>query len=151
MKRVAWIVVALASVTVATYASIFVVAEVITEIVVLRTYDSDGSPHETRLTVIDRAGEPWVRGRSYRGWFRRVVANPKAELYRAGQWSSVRATISRERQDAAAFDQVMLESYGFPYRYVDLIARVSSTEIPVRLASVPPEQRSNKAMKTDVE
>ena len=144
MKRVAWIAVAVVSLSVAAYASIFVVAEVFTEIVVLRTYDSDGSPHETRLTVIDRAGEPWVRGRPYRGWFRRVAANSKAELYRAGRWSPVRATISRKREDSAAFDRVMLESHGLAYRYVDLIARLSSTEIPVRLASDRPEQGTDK-------
>ncbi len=133
MKRVAWIIVALASLAAATYASIFPNAEIFTEVVVLRTYDSDGSPHETRLTVIDRAGTPWVRGRPYRGWFRRIAAKPSAELYRDGVWRPVRASISREPADAAAFDQVMLETYGLGYRYVDLIARMSSTEVPMRL------------------
>ncbi len=138
MKRVGWIIVALASLAAVIYASIFPVAEIFTEVVVLRTYDPDGSPHETRLTVIDRAGTPWVRGRPYRGWFRRIAANPRAELYRRGVWRPVRASISREPADAAAFDQVMLETYGPAYRYVDLIARISSTEVPVRLVPQTP-------------
>ncbi len=129
---------ALASLAAAIYASIFPIAEIFTEVVVLRTYDSDGSPHETRLTVIDRAGTAWVRGRPYRGWFRRIAANPRAELFRGGVWRPVRASISREPADAAAFDQVMLETYGLPYRYVDFIARISSTEVPVRLVPQTP-------------
>ncbi len=138
MKRVAWIIVALASLAAANYASIIPIAEIFTEVVVLRTYDSDGSPHETRLTVIDRAGTPWVRGRPYRGWFRRIAAAPRAELYRGGVWRPVRASISSEPADAASFDQVMLETYGLAYRYVDLIARMSSTEVPVRLVPQTP-------------
>ena len=139
MKRVAWIIVAVALLAAAIYASIFPIAEIFTEVVVLRTCDADGGPHNTRLTVIDRDGTAWVRGRPYRGWFRRVEANSYAELYRGGEWRPVRATISRDPEDAAAFDYLMLESYGLAYRYVDLIARISSTEVPVRLAPREPD------------
>ena len=138
MKRAAWILVALVSLAAAIYASIFPIAEIFTEVVILRTYDFEGSPHETRLTIIDRAGASWVRGRPYRGWFRRIEANPKAELYRNGGWRPVRGSVSRNPADAAAFDQVMLETYGLAYRYVDFIARISSSEIPVRLAPLSP-------------
>lgn len=129
---------ALVSLAAAIYASIFPIAEIFTEVVVLRTYDLQGSPHETRLTVIDRAGTPWVRGRPYRGWFRRIEGNPRAELYRDGRWHPVEGSVSREAADAAAFDQVMLETYGPAYRYVDFIARLSSNEIPVRLIPSSP-------------
>ena len=133
MKGAAWILLTLASLVAAIYASIFPLAEVFTEVVVLRTYDSDGSPHDTRLTVIDREGIPWVRGRPYRGWFRRVEGNLDADLYRREVWRPVRASISREPADAAAFDALMLAKYGLAYRYVDFVARISATEIPVRL------------------
>jgi hypothetical protein len=156
MKRAGWVTVALVSFAVVIYASIFPIAELFTEVVVLRTYDAEGSPHDTRLTVIlrtydaegsphdtrltviDRAGTPWVRGRPYRGWFRRVEANPIVALYRGGVWRPVRASVSRDAADAAAFDQVMLETYGLTYRYVDLISRISSNEIPVRLVPRTP-------------
>ena len=133
MKRIAWILVAFVSLAAAIYLSIFPVAEIFTEVVVLRTYDSEGSPQETRLTVVDRAGEPWVRGRPYRGWFRRIEANPRAELYRDGDWLAVQGSVSRDPADATAFDQAMLDTYGLGYRYVDFIARLSANEIPVRL------------------
>ena len=138
MKRIAWVFVVLGLLAVAAYASIFLIAEIFTEVVILRTYDAEGSPHETRVTVIDRAGSPWVRGRPYRGWFRRVEGNSKAELYRGGVWWSVEAMVSRDHADAIAFDQVMLETYGRAYLYVDLIARMSSNEIPVRLTQRSP-------------
>ena len=133
MKRVKWIVASLVLLGVAIYASIFPIAEIFTEVVVLRTYDAEGEPHGTRVTVIDRDGVAWVRGRSYRSWFRRLEANSCAELYRDEQWWPVVATVSIDPEDAAAFDQVMLESYGLAYQYVDLIARISATEVPVRL------------------
>ena len=134
MRRARWIVASLALVIAAVYASIFVMAEVFTEIVILRSWDARCRPHETRVTVIDRDGVAWIRGRPYRRWFRRVEANPCAELYRGGDWRPVRARISRSPEDATAFDRTMLESYGLLYRYIDLIARMSSTEVPVRLA-----------------
>ena len=139
MRRAKRIALSLALLSAAIYASIFPIAELFTEVVVLRTFDVDGGPHNTRLTIIDPDGTAWVRGRPYRGWFRRVEANSRAELYRSGEWRSVRAMISRDPEDAAVFDHLMLESYGLAYRYVDLIARISSTEVPVRLAPREPD------------
>ncbi len=115
------------------YASLFAFAELCTEVVVLRTFDDDGAPHEARVMVIDIADTPWVRGRPYRGWFRRVEANSDAELYRGGSWHPIRASISRESSDAARFEGVVVERYGLTYQFFDLIARMSSNEIPVRL------------------
>ena len=140
MKRAIQILVAVVTLAVIFYASLFAFAEVYTEIVVLRTYDSDGSPQETRVTVIDIANTPWVRGRPYRGWFRRVEANPIAELYRGDVWLPIRASVSRDPADAAEFERVMLERYGLMYRYLDFIARMSSNEIPVRLAPRAPQR-----------
>ena len=138
MKRTQRIVACIALLGVVIYGSIFVAAELFTEVVILRTHGADGRSHDTRLTVIDREGTAWVRGRPYRGWFRRVEANSCTELYRDGRWRPFRATISRDPADAAAFDREMDSSYGLAYRYVDLIARTSSTEIPVRLVPRAP-------------
>jgi hypothetical protein len=133
MGRARWIAGSVVLLGLGLYASIFPIAEIFTEVVVLRTRDGNGASHETRLSIIDRKGVAWVRGRPYRGWFLRVEANPCVELFRAEVWRPMRATISHEPEDAAAFDQVMLESHGLVYRYIDVIARISATEIPVRL------------------
>jgi hypothetical protein len=139
MKRVIRVLVGVVTLVVIFYASLFAFAEVFTEVVVLRTYDSDGLAYETRVTVIDIANTPWVRGRPYRRWFRRVEANSAAVLYRGDVWLPVRALVSRDPADVAEFERVMLERYGLMYRYFDFIARMSSNEIPVRLAPrVPP-------------
>lgn len=130
LKRALLIIVSLAVVI---YASIFPIAELFTEVVVVRTYDASGAPHETRVTVIDIEGEAWVRGRPYRGWFRRIEVNPKAELYRGGTWRRVRAEVSRDPADAAAFEQVMLDTHGRVYQFLDVVAQMSSNEVPVRL------------------
>ena len=76
MKRPLRVILVLALVCGALYGSIFPLAEIFTEVVVLRTYDAEGVAHETRVTVIDIEGSSWVRGRPYRGWFRRIEADP---------------------------------------------------------------------------
>ena len=136
--RVAWSIAVVVAVAAAAYSSMFPLAELFTEVVILRTYDAAGLPHETRVTVIDRDGVPWVRGSPRRGWFRRIEANPRAGLYRGGAWQEVRAAVSRDPADAAAFDQVMFDTYGLVYRYVDVIIRITSTELPVRLVPASP-------------
>lgn len=133
MKRAAVFLGAACGLAVIFYASLFAFAEMYTEVVVLRTFADDGAPHETRVTVVDIADTPWVRGRPYRGWFRRVEANANAELYRGGVWQPIRASISRESSDAAQFERVLVERYGLMYRLFDFAARMSSNEIPVRL------------------
>ena len=133
MKRALRTLGVLAALTVLFYASLFGFAEAFTEIVVLRTYDAEGEAHETRVTVIDIEGTPWVRGRPYRGWFKRIEANPIAELYRGDVWLMVDASVSYELADAAAFERAMFDRYGLLYRLFDSIARMSSNEVPVRL------------------
>jgi len=133
MKRAAVLLGAVFGLGAIFYASLFAFGEMCTEIVVLRTFDADGAPHETRVMVIDIADTPWVRGRPYRGWFRRLEANSNAEFYRGGVWHPIRAWISRDSSDAAQFERVVVERYGLTYRLFDFIARMSSNEIPVRL------------------
>jgi hypothetical protein len=134
MKRVIRVFAALVVLVVTFYASLFAFAEAFTEIVVLRTYDAGGLAYQTRVTVVDIAGTPWVRGRPYRRWFRRIEANPSAELYRGDVWLPVMASVSRDPADSAEFERAMLEGYGLVYRCLDFFARMSSNEIPVRLS-----------------
>lgn len=55
MRRGVLILGALPGLAVIFYAALFAWGELYTEVVVLRTFDSDGDPHETRLTVVDVA------------------------------------------------------------------------------------------------
>ncbi len=85
------------------------------------------------MWVVDRNETPWVRGRPYRGWFRRIEANSKAELLRAGRWRPVEAVPSLDPADAAAVELLIREKYGWAHTYTDLIAHTSSAEVPVEL------------------
>ncbi len=78
------------------YLSIFPLAELFTEVVVLRTRDAAGDSHETRVTIIDIEDEAWIRGRPRRGWLQRLRADPRAELWRNGAWHPVSAEISED-------------------------------------------------------
>ena len=117
------------------YLSIFPLAELFTEVVVLRTRDAAGDSHETRVTIIDIEDEAWIRGRPRRGWLQRLRADPRAELWRNGAWHPVSAEISEDPEHADAFERVMIERYGALYRFMDLIARMSTHEVPVRLVA----------------
>jgi hypothetical protein len=60
---------------------------------VLRTFDPSGASKDTVLGLLDDHGQLWVEsGHWFRGWYRRVVANPDVELVRGGQAAPYRAT-----------------------------------------------------------
>ena len=60
---------------------------------VLRTFDASGGSKDTVLGLLDDRGQLWVEsGHWFRGWYRRVVANPDVELVRGGQAAPYRAT-----------------------------------------------------------
>ena len=59
---------------------------------VLRSFDEDGIPHETVLSIIDDGNVTWVEsGHHFRGWYHRVVANSDVELTRGGKTRAYRA------------------------------------------------------------
>ena len=52
---------------------------------VLRSYDTQGAPHDTKLGVIEDGDTLWVEsGHHFRGWYHRVRQNPDVELIRSG-------------------------------------------------------------------
>ncbi|HKC50180.1 MAG TPA: nitroreductase/quinone reductase family protein [Myxococcota bacterium] len=59
---------------------------------VLRTFDKGGQPKDTVLSLLDDNGQLWVEsGHWFRGWYKRVLANPDVELIRGGQAAPYRA------------------------------------------------------------
>jgi len=60
---------------------------------VLRTFDASGGAKDTVLGLLDDRGQLWVEsGHWFRGWYRRVLANPDVELVRDGNAAPYRAT-----------------------------------------------------------
>ena len=59
---------------------------------VLRTFDAEGKPHETVLSLLDDDGTLWVEsGHWFRGWYHRLRRNPEVELVRGGEVKAYRA------------------------------------------------------------
>ena len=101
------------------------------EVVVLRTLDEVGRPHETRLWVVDRDGRPWIRaGNAGSGWFVRLQANPAVEVVRGGETLRVRAVPVPEARDR--INDLMNEKYGFADSYICFFLP-RERKIPVRI------------------
>ena len=59
---------------------------------VLRSFDASGQPKNTVLGLLDDDGQLWVEsGHWFRGWYKRVLANPEVELVRDGESAPYRA------------------------------------------------------------
>ena len=115
-------------------ALVFGISELGGEVVTVETLDSDGTPHETRLWVVDDGGDAWLRsGVPTSSWFLRLDANPEVHVTRAGETHSYRAEPVR---DPAVRDRIhakMAEKYGLAERLI-AASRDGDRSIPVRLA-----------------
>jgi hypothetical protein len=83
------------------------------ETVLLRTTDTNGATHETRLWIVDHSGSSWLRSARDHGWFQRLQANPQVELRRDGRWTSFRAVTSEAPSDPLLLNRLFAEKYGF--------------------------------------
>jgi hypothetical protein len=107
-----------------------------TEVALLRTFDSDGTVHETKLWVVDDGGSVWVRvARPQRRWLRRIEREPRVTLVRHGVARGYRATAVRDLEARARVDRLMAEKYGRADWWYGLLVR--SQPIPVRLDPEP--------------
>jgi hypothetical protein len=59
---------------------------------VLRTFDAEGEPRDSVLSLLDDDGMLWVEsGHWFRGWYHRVLANSDVELTRGSETKPYRA------------------------------------------------------------
>ena len=101
---------------------------------VLRTFDEQGKPHETVLSLLDDGGTLWVEsGHHFRGWYHRVRRNPEVELVRDGEVQAYRAVALDTPEAEQRIKQLMQESNG-PIGYYASRAMLLFAQIkPVRL------------------
>lgn len=103
------------------------------EVVVVRTFDAEGTPHDTRTWVIDVAGVPWVRvGSPRRAWYRRLLAQPRVELVRGGRRELRLAQPSDDPTVRRAVDEAFAAKYGPAGAWAGLLLR--RDPVPIRLA-----------------
>lgn len=95
-----------------------------TEVVVLRTYGSDGAPQETKMWVVDYQGAPFVRiGRPGRGWGERAKANPNVELVRKGATTPRHVVVVAEAATVNAVADAFADKYGWVDWWYGVVVR----------------------------
>ena len=103
-----------------------------TEVVVLRTLDEQGLPHDTKMWVVDVDGVPWVRvANPDRRWYRRLVARSHAELLRGGVDQGVVAHPREDAETRASIDREFRKKYGWVDWWYGVLLRRGA--IPIRL------------------
>ena len=105
------------------------------EVVVLTTRDAEGTPHDTRLWVVEHGGHAWLRaGADAQGWYRRLVAVPDVVVERDGvatRHTAVPLPAERERINA-----LMRATYGGADRTIALLFGRDDA-VPIRLDAAP--------------
>ena len=96
-----------------------------TEVAVLRTYDTDGTPKDTKMWVVDHDGAPYVRiGRPGRGWGERAKAHPEVDLSRGGAAPVPKlAVVVTDPTALHAVDEEFRQKYGWVDWWFGLVVR----------------------------
>ena len=106
------------------------------EVVRLLTFDASGTPHETKVWVVDHDGAPWVRvANPERFWYQRIARNPHAVLSRGGVEQDVIARPQDSDETRAIIDRRFRERYGIVDWWYGVLLR--RHPIPVRLDPAP--------------
>ncbi|MDH3643663.1 MAG: hypothetical protein OES38_16285 [Gammaproteobacteria bacterium] len=105
------------------------------EVVILTTTDAAGEPQTTRLWVVERDGQQWLRaGVPQSGWFVRLQADNLIKLERDGITRSYVAVPDLSLQ--AEINDLMSQKYGWADSYIGfLFGRDAS--VPVALQDGP--------------
>ncbi len=110
--------------------------------VVLRTYEpGGGGAKDTVLSVLDDDGQLWVEsGHWFRGWYRRVQANPDVELTHQGQTAPYRAIADESPEAVERVTNLMKRRNGAAYyvaRTLLLWAPIKPVRLEPRVVSEP--------------
>jgi hypothetical protein len=108
------------------------------EVVVLTTVDENGALQQTRLWVVDREGQQWLRaGVKQSDWFVRMQANNLIKVERKGVTRAYLAV-----PDPSVYEEIndlMNEKYGWADRYTGfLFGRDASVPINLQVAPAEP-------------
>jgi hypothetical protein len=119
-----------------------------TELAVLRTFDGAGAPHDTKVWVIDVGDTPWVRvANPDRAWYRRLLAEPRVELWRGGRSELRLARPSHDSTVGRAVDEAFAEKYGPVDAWYGVLLR--RDPVPIRLEPAPDDAPAATASAAD--
>jgi len=106
---------------------------------VLRTRDSNGDWHESRMIVIEDGDTLWVQsGHHFRGWYHRLVADPEVELVREGVRTRYRAAALETPEAKAHMRKMLMERTGVVGYYAIRTFLLFADVKPVRLDPADP-------------
>jgi hypothetical protein len=103
---------------------------------VLHTFDADGTRHDTRLALgEDVDGTLWIQsGHHFRGWYHRLLENPRVELTRGGVTRPYTAVAIDTPESEAKVRELFTELAGGPVRFAVIRTLLLFADIkPVRL------------------
>jgi len=104
------------------------------EVVVLRTFDREGEPYETRLWIVEHDGAAWLRaGQAESVWFKNLSENPDVVLQRGGSERSFTAVPVPDDATRNRINALMNEKYGSPDTAIGAALRDNAATVPVRL------------------
>jgi hypothetical protein len=105
------------------------------EVVVLRTTDAAGAPHETRLWIVEDGSHSWLRsGNDAAAWFVRLRERPEVEVERGSETLRVRAV--PEVGARARINDLMRQKYGWADAFIGTLFGRDDA-IPIRLDPRP--------------
>lgn len=101
---------------------------------VLRTFDEQGTPHETVLGVLDDGSTLWVEsGHHFRGWYQRLRRNPDVELVWGGEVQAYTAVPLDTPEAEQRIKELMKERAGPIGYYLGRTMLLFADIKPVRL------------------
>ena len=103
------------------------------EVVVLRTFDEDGTPRQTRTWVADADGAVWIEAANpERPFLRDLQAHPDVELRRAGLAHGCRTFVMPNPDGHQHIRALLAQRYGWADRWIALLTDTSGS-LAVRL------------------
>lgn len=103
------------------------------EVVVLRTFDAQGHPRETRTWIADADGYAWIEAANpERPFLLQLQANPEVELRRRGSLHHCRAVSSPNPEGHQRIRRLLAAKYGWADRWIGMLTDTSGS-LAVRL------------------
>ena len=103
------------------------------EVVVLRTFDAQGQPRETRTWIADEDGSAWVEAANpERPFLQQLQSHPDIELRRGGTVHRCRAVATSNPEGHQRIRRLLAAKYGWADRWIGLLTDTSGS-LAIRL------------------
>ena len=112
---------------------IYALSEFGREVVTLRTTNTAGEEHSTRLWIVEESGFAWLRvGQPGARWHRDLLARPVVEVVRGGETQTYRAVPVETPEARQSINQRVAEKYGLAETVISWMHDESAV-VPIRL------------------